>query len=83
MSLRPGFTSEAELLSHLKSSYEKTVVDRDSSLLTGVQQLLSALKTFLLVEPDLEVRHMAALMYFRILTCFILASDWLLLVDGG
>ncbi|XP_035521760.1 treslin [Morone saxatilis] len=51
-----SFTSEAELLSHLKSSYEKTVVDRDSSLLTGVQQLLSALKTFLLVEPDLEVK---------------------------
>ncbi|XP_018541184.2 LOW QUALITY PROTEIN: treslin [Lates calcarifer] len=51
-----SFTSEAELLSHLKSSYEKTLVDRDSSLLTGVQQLLTAVKTFLTAESDLEVK---------------------------
>ncbi|XP_044212796.1 treslin [Thunnus albacares] len=50
------FTSEAELLSHLKSSYEKTVAERDSSLLTDVQQLLSAVKTFLVAESDLEVK---------------------------
>lgn len=59
--LCPGFTSEAELLSHLKSSYEKTVAERDSSLVTGVQQLVSAVKTFLVAESDLEVRHMIAL----------------------
>ncbi|KAM9854822.1 treslin [Aulostomus maculatus] len=51
-----SFTCEAELLSHLKSSYEKTVAERDLSLLTGVQQLLSAIKTFLVAEPDLEVK---------------------------
>ena len=53
----PGFTSEAELLSHLKSSYEKTVAERDSSLLTSVQQLLSVVKAFLVAESDLEVKH--------------------------
>ncbi|KAF3706215.1 Treslin TopBP1-interacting checkpoint and replication regulator [Channa argus] len=51
-----SFASEAELLSHLKSSYEKTVAERDSSLLTGAQQLISAVKTFLLAKSDLEVK---------------------------
>ncbi|KAM7397103.1 hypothetical protein PAMP_020100 [Pampus punctatissimus] len=51
-----SFTSEAELLSHLKASYEKTVAERDSSLLTCVQQLLSAVKTFLVTESELEVK---------------------------
>ncbi|XP_062276803.1 treslin [Scomber scombrus] len=51
-----SFTSEAELLSHLKSSYEKTVAERDLSLITGSQQLLSAVKTFLIAESDLEVK---------------------------
>ncbi|XP_073328354.1 treslin [Pagrus major] len=51
-----NFTSEAELLSHLKSTYDKTVVERDSSLVTGVQHLLSAVKTFLVTESDLEVK---------------------------
>uniref|UniRef100_UPI0037E73641 treslin n=1 Tax=Semicossyphus pulcher TaxID=241346 RepID=UPI0037E73641 len=51
-----SFTSEAELLSHLKSSYEKAVVERDLSLLTGVKQLLSAVKTFLVAESDLQVK---------------------------
>ncbi|KAE8296774.1 Treslin TopBP1-interacting checkpoint and replication regulator [Larimichthys crocea] len=51
-----SFTCEAELLSHLNSSYEKTVAERDSSLLTGVQQLLSAVKTFLMAQSDLEVK---------------------------
>uniref|UniRef100_A0A3P8SWB1 Treslin N-terminal domain-containing protein n=1 Tax=Amphiprion percula TaxID=161767 RepID=A0A3P8SWB1_AMPPE len=36
-----SFTSDAELLSHLKSSYEKTVAERDSSLLTSVQHVLA------------------------------------------
>ncbi|CAK6954482.1 treslin [Scomber scombrus] len=51
-----SFTSEAELLSHLKSSYEKTVAERDLSLITGSQQLLSAVKTFIIAESDLEVK---------------------------
>ncbi|XP_074532961.1 treslin isoform X2 [Halichoeres trimaculatus] len=51
-----SFASEAELLSHLKSSYEKTVAERDSSLLTSVQQLLSAVKSFLVAESDLKVK---------------------------
>ncbi|KAM7415056.1 hypothetical protein PAMA_019741 [Pampus argenteus] len=51
-----SFTSEAELLSHLKTSYEKTVAERDSSGLTCVQQLLSAVKTFLVAESELEVK---------------------------
>uniref|UniRef100_A0A3P8SVQ4 Treslin N-terminal domain-containing protein n=1 Tax=Amphiprion percula TaxID=161767 RepID=A0A3P8SVQ4_AMPPE len=51
-----SFTSDAELLSHLKSSYEKTVAERDSSLLTSVQQLLFAVKTFLAAESDWEVK---------------------------
>nr|XP_046249890.1 treslin [Scatophagus argus] len=51
-----SFTSEAELLSHLKSSYDKTMAERDSFLLTGVQQLFSAVKTFLLAESDVEAK---------------------------
>ncbi|XP_042352792.1 treslin [Plectropomus leopardus] len=51
-----SFTSEAELLSHLKSRYERTLEERDSPLLTGVQQLLFAVKTFLMTESDLEAK---------------------------
>ncbi|XP_054476516.1 treslin [Anoplopoma fimbria] len=51
-----SFSSEAELLSHLKCSYEKTMAERDSSLLTGVQQLLFAVKAFLVTESDLQVK---------------------------
>ncbi|CAJ1055984.1 LOW QUALITY PROTEIN: treslin [Xyrichtys novacula] len=51
-----SFTTEAELLSHLKSSYEQTVAERDSSLLTSVQLLLSAVKSFLPAESDLKVK---------------------------
>ncbi|XP_030281197.1 treslin [Sparus aurata] len=50
-----NFTSEAELLSYLKSTYDKTVVERDSSLITGVQHLLSAVKNFLVAKSDQEV----------------------------
>ncbi|KAF3855182.1 hypothetical protein F7725_023237 [Dissostichus mawsoni] len=53
---RTTFTSEEELLSHLKSSYEKALAERDSSLLTGVQQLLFAVKTFFGTGSDLEVK---------------------------
>ncbi|XP_034390143.1 treslin isoform X2 [Cyclopterus lumpus] len=51
-----SFVSEAELLSHLKCSYEKTVAERDLSLLTGVHQLLFAVKTFLVPESDPQVK---------------------------
>lgn len=63
LSLFQGFTSEAELLSHLKSSYEKALAERDSTVLTGVQQLLSAVKTFFAAESNLEVRHVVQSMY--------------------
>ncbi|XP_032378499.1 treslin isoform X1 [Etheostoma spectabile] len=49
-----SFTSEEELLSYLKCSYEKTMAERES-LLTGVQQLLFAVKTFHVTESDLQV----------------------------
>ncbi|XP_051808511.1 treslin isoform X2 [Acanthochromis polyacanthus] len=51
-----SFTSDTELLSHLKSNYEKTVAERDLPLLTSVQQLLFAVKTFLAAESDWEVK---------------------------
>ncbi|XP_068580099.1 treslin isoform X2 [Cebidichthys violaceus] len=51
-----SFSSEAELLSHLKCSYEKTMAERDSSLLTGVHQLLSAVQTFLVTESNPQVK---------------------------
>ncbi|XP_026222218.1 treslin isoform X2 [Anabas testudineus] len=51
-----SFASGAELLSHLKSSYEKTVAERDSSLLADVQQLVCAVKAFFVSESDLEVK---------------------------
>ncbi|XP_054633806.1 treslin isoform X2 [Dunckerocampus dactyliophorus] len=50
------FTSEVELLSHLKSTYEKAIADQDCSLLAGVQQLLTAVKTFLVGGPELQVK---------------------------
>ncbi|XP_029607589.1 treslin isoform X3 [Salmo trutta] len=50
------FESEAELLSHLKAGYEKTVSERDSSLLTEAQHHLSAVKMFLGPNPDLGVQ---------------------------
>lgn len=54
------FSSEAELLSYLKSTYDKTVVERDSSLITDVQHLLSAVKNFLVAKSDQEVRLIMA-----------------------
>uniref|UniRef100_A0A087XAD4 Uncharacterized protein n=1 Tax=Poecilia formosa TaxID=48698 RepID=A0A087XAD4_POEFO len=47
-----SFSSEKELLRHLKAGYNKTVAERDSSLLTTAQQLLNAVKTFLTAESD-------------------------------
>uniref|UniRef100_A0A8C2WE73 Treslin N-terminal domain-containing protein n=1 Tax=Cyclopterus lumpus TaxID=8103 RepID=A0A8C2WE73_CYCLU len=58
---KPGATntiSEAELLSHLKCSYEKTVAERDLSLLTGVHQLLFAVKTFLVKTSQFVQQHL-------------------------
>lgn len=52
-----GFSSEEELLCHLKASYDKIVTERDSSLLTSVQQLLNTVKTFLVAKSDWEVRR--------------------------
>ncbi|XP_008408979.1 treslin isoform X2 [Poecilia reticulata] len=49
-----SFSSEKELLSHLKAGYDKTVAERDSSLLTSAQQLLNAIKTFLTAESNWE-----------------------------
>ncbi|XP_029290437.1 LOW QUALITY PROTEIN: treslin [Cottoperca gobio] len=51
-----SFTSEEELLSHLKCSYEKTVAEKDLSLPTAVQHLLFAVKTFFGTESELEVK---------------------------
>uniref|UniRef100_A0A8C7XEL2 Treslin n=1 Tax=Oryzias sinensis TaxID=183150 RepID=A0A8C7XEL2_9TELE len=42
-----SFTDEAELLTHLKTSYDRTVAEKDSSLLKVVQQLVTAVKGFL------------------------------------
>ncbi|KAM8892044.1 treslin isoform 2-T2 [Spinachia spinachia] len=58
-----SFASEAELLSHLKCSYDKTAAERDSPLLAGVRQLMFAVKTFLGTESDLQVK--AALLVQR------------------
>ena len=55
--LLSDFKSEAELLSHLKAGYEKTVAERDSSLLTEAQHLLSAVRMFQGPNPDLGVRQ--------------------------
>ncbi|MEQ2315101.1 hypothetical protein AMECASPLE_018767 [Ameca splendens] len=49
-----SFSSEKELLCHLKVSYDKTLEEKDSSLLTSVQQLLNAVKVFLVAESDWE-----------------------------
>ncbi|KAM9754603.1 treslin isoform 2-T2 [Menidia menidia] len=50
-----SFTSEAELLAYLKTCYDKTVLEKDSCLPEAVQQLLTAVKAFLLTESDVEV----------------------------
>ncbi|XP_061630273.1 treslin isoform X2 [Phyllopteryx taeniolatus] len=50
------FTSEAELLFHVQSTYEKSIADRNSSLLSGCQQLLTAVQTFLVAESELQVK---------------------------
>ncbi|XP_046890663.1 treslin isoform X2 [Hypomesus transpacificus] len=50
------FKSEEELKSHLKTSYDQTVVERESSLLTGAQNLITAVKNFLAPNPELAMQ---------------------------
>ncbi|XP_030621135.1 treslin [Chanos chanos] len=49
------FKNEEDLFSHLKGSYQSAVADRDSSLLTQVHGLLSAVKTYLKSSQDQEL----------------------------
>ncbi|XP_077452629.1 treslin isoform X2 [Stigmatopora argus] len=49
-----AFSSEAELLSHLQSTYEKSIAEMDSSLLAAGQQLLTAVKSFVVAESELQ-----------------------------
>ncbi|XP_005460037.1 treslin isoform X1 [Oreochromis niloticus] len=51
-----SFKSESELLSHLKSSYEKFMAEREESVFMGVQQLVSSVKAFLAAESDWEAK---------------------------
>ncbi|XP_056908129.1 treslin isoform X2 [Takifugu flavidus] len=52
-----NFSSEEELLSYLKSSYDTTVSGREPGLLAAARQLLSTAKTFFSAEADMLVRH--------------------------
>uniref|UniRef100_A0A3Q2ZXU5 TOPBP1 interacting checkpoint and replication regulator n=1 Tax=Kryptolebias marmoratus TaxID=37003 RepID=A0A3Q2ZXU5_KRYMA len=61
-----SFSSEEELLSHLTAIYDKNVAERDQSLLTSVQQLLTDVKTFLMAESECE--EFALLHHGRFLT---------------
>ncbi|XP_058854971.1 treslin-like isoform X1 [Acipenser ruthenus] len=49
------FKSEEELLSHLKESYQKAVTERDSSLVTQVQNSLNLIETFLKSTDNQEL----------------------------
>ncbi|MGH0149648.1 UNVERIFIED_CONTAM: hypothetical protein FKN15_015562 [Acipenser sinensis] len=49
------FKSEEELLSHLKESYQKAVTERDSSLVTQVQNFLILIETFLKSADNQEL----------------------------
>lgn len=51
------FSSEEELLSYLKSSYDTIVSGREPGLLAAAQQLLSTAKTFFSAEADMLVRY--------------------------
>lgn len=54
-----GFSSQAELVAYLKTSCEQMVMETDAAdLLPGVQQLLTAAKTFIMC-PDDPVRHLS------------------------
>uniref|UniRef100_A0A672IZC1 Uncharacterized protein n=1 Tax=Salarias fasciatus TaxID=181472 RepID=A0A672IZC1_SALFA len=49
-----SFSSEAELLSHLKSVWERTLLDREASLGTEIQQLAAAVQAFFVAVSDWE-----------------------------
>lgn len=53
------FSSEVELLTHLRSSYDSTVSGREPGLLAAARQLLSAVKAFSAAHSDLLVSHAA------------------------
>lgn len=56
--LLSGFSSQAELVAHLKTSCEQMVMETDvADLLPGVQQLLTAVKTFM-TDLDDQVRDL-------------------------
>ncbi|KAM9376944.1 treslin [Pholidichthys leucotaenia] len=51
-----SFSSEEELQSHLKSSYENILAKKDSTVLPDVFQLLSAVKNFFMAQSDSLVK---------------------------
>ncbi|CAN9498866.1 unnamed protein product [Ophioblennius macclurei] len=51
-----SFISEEELLSHLKSACERILLDREASLGTEIQQLVSAVKTFFVAVSGWEAK---------------------------
>ncbi|KAJ8412970.1 hypothetical protein AAFF_G00105520, partial [Aldrovandia affinis] len=50
------FKSEEELLSHVRLTYQKVVAEKDSSLVTQVQNSLALVKNFLKPTQDVEAR---------------------------
>lgn len=50
------FKSEAELVSHLNTSYDKTVAERHTAIRAEAQRLFLAVKTFLIPSTDLGVQ---------------------------
>uniref|UniRef100_A0A3Q4HDQ1 Treslin-like n=1 Tax=Neolamprologus brichardi TaxID=32507 RepID=A0A3Q4HDQ1_NEOBR len=60
--IKPGvanvISTESELLSHLKSSYEKFMAEREESVFMGVQQLVSSVKAFLAKTSLLVQQHL-------------------------
>ncbi|XP_036400192.1 treslin [Megalops cyprinoides] len=49
-----NFKSEEELLSHVRSTYQKAVAERETALVTEVQNFLTLVKNFLKPAKDLE-----------------------------
>uniref|UniRef100_A0A3Q2Y229 Treslin N-terminal domain-containing protein n=1 Tax=Hippocampus comes TaxID=109280 RepID=A0A3Q2Y229_HIPCM len=49
-------TPQAELLSHVRSVYEKSNAERASSVPDAAQQILAAVKSFLVAKSQLQVR---------------------------
>lgn len=55
-----GFSSEAELLTHLRSGYDSTLSGSQWGVLAAAQHLLTAVKTFFSAESDALVRRVLA-----------------------